>query len=159
MTPNGLMVDNFHKIVTNDSCIAVITNPQFTKFLLLREYRPALGGESFTLPGGGVEEGELPIDCLKRELREELGIDLPKCILISKTINNGSYHFGEDYVFLCILEGLESHSFRLENEYGMTSYIIASWEELKLSLYLDIKISGVLSALFLAKMHIDSLNK
>ena len=32
----------------------------------------------YSVPSGHVEEGELPIDCLIREMKEEIGIDLEK---------------------------------------------------------------------------------
>lgn len=36
--------------------------------------------EFWALIGGGVEEGELPLDAIKRELREELGFDVDRPI-------------------------------------------------------------------------------
>lgn len=33
------------------------------------------GRHFWGLPGGGMDHGELPVDCLKREIQEELGIN------------------------------------------------------------------------------------
>lgn len=38
----------------------------------------------WTLPGGGVQHAELPIDAAVREIAEELGIDLDKSQLVEK---------------------------------------------------------------------------
>ena len=40
--------------------------------VLLVKERHADGSAFWTLPGGGVEAGESPVECLRRELREEL---------------------------------------------------------------------------------------
>ncbi len=42
-----------------------------TKFLVVQE-----DTELWELPGGGMEHGELPHDCLKREIREEMGLEV-----------------------------------------------------------------------------------
>lgn len=41
--------------------------------LLLRQYRYAGGGYLYEIPAGRLDPGETPLDCARRELREETG--------------------------------------------------------------------------------------
>ena len=41
--------------------------------LLLRQFRYAAGGYLYEIPAGRLDEGETPLDCAVRELREETG--------------------------------------------------------------------------------------
>lgn len=41
--------------------------------LLIRQYRYAAGGYLYEIPAGRLSPGETPIDCARRELREETG--------------------------------------------------------------------------------------
>ena len=53
--------------------------------------------EYYVIPGGGIEEGESYEDTVKRELKEELGIDIkPIRLLYKQKINNEVHHY-----FLC----------------------------------------------------------
>ena len=47
---------------------ALITNSE-DKVLVVKE-----GQDFWSLPGGGLEHGESPQDCLKREIQEEIGV-------------------------------------------------------------------------------------
>ena len=51
------------------------------EIVLVKKYGCPYDGK-LDLPGGSIEFGETPKEALKRELKEEIGIDLKKCELI-----------------------------------------------------------------------------
>lgn len=55
--------------------LALLTGDQL--IAILRDDRPDIPWPGYwDLPGGGREPGETPVDCVLRETREELGLDL-----------------------------------------------------------------------------------
>lgn len=74
------------------SCRAVV----FQNNHLLAMYRNKNGNEYYTLPGGGIENNESEIECVKRECLEEFGIvvePIKKLYILEdmKTIQNYYY--------------------------------------------------------------------
>jgi 8-oxo-dGTP diphosphatase len=55
----------------------IFVNDQGQVLLLLRDNTPGIPcANMWDLPGGHVEEGETPRECICREMKEELGLDL-----------------------------------------------------------------------------------
>ena len=59
-----------------DAVIAVLTDETNQHLLLLHEFRLEQGEAIYGLPGGLLEAGEEPVECLARELAEETGLRL-----------------------------------------------------------------------------------
>lgn len=55
--------------------VTVLPLTRDQRVVLIRQYRPALGGLSLELPGGNVDPGEAPEASARRELLEETGLE------------------------------------------------------------------------------------
>ncbi len=61
------------EIVEHSDCVAVVAIDDQDNVLLVRQFRHAVGKFLLEIPAGSVESGEEPIDCVRRELQEEIG--------------------------------------------------------------------------------------
>jgi ADP-ribose pyrophosphatase len=66
--------DDGIEIVVHGPAVAVVAVDRDDHVTLVRQPRPAAGGMLLELPAGGVEDGESPLACGRRELREETGL-------------------------------------------------------------------------------------
>ena len=61
------------EIVEHSDCVAVVVVDSKDNVLLVRQFRKAVDRSLLEIPAGGIEPGERPTDCVRRELQEEIG--------------------------------------------------------------------------------------
>ncbi len=67
------------EVVKHSDCVAVVVIDNQDNVLLVRQFRYPAGKALLEIPAGGIEPGEEPINCVRRELQEEIGY-LPRKI-------------------------------------------------------------------------------
>jgi len=66
--------------------VTALTRTEEGKFIVLRQYRPAAEDYTFELPSGHIEDGETPVQAMKRELKEETGSEVGDMTLLGGLI-------------------------------------------------------------------------
>ena len=69
-----VVVDDGIEIVHHRDAVAIVAVDREDQVVLVRQPRPAIRKHLLELPAGLLEEGEVPLDCARRELREETGM-------------------------------------------------------------------------------------
>ena len=63
--------ESYYEMVTHPGAVSIIPIDEQGRILFVRQFRPAAWQEVLELPAGTLEKGEDPLECAKRELREE----------------------------------------------------------------------------------------
>jgi ADP-ribose pyrophosphatase len=66
--------DRSREIVESPNAVTVVAVDGEGYVTLVRQLREAARRELLELPAGGIDPGETPLECAKRELREEVGL-------------------------------------------------------------------------------------
>ena len=72
MMPNGHVVEDYY-VLEYPNWVNAVAITEDNRILLVHQYRHAAGIVSLEIPGGVIDEGEEPLQAIKRELLEETG--------------------------------------------------------------------------------------
>lgn len=61
------------EVVEHRGCVAIVAIDSEDNVLLVRQFRKPVEKELLEIPAGGIEDGEDPLACARRELDEETG--------------------------------------------------------------------------------------
>jgi len=61
------------EIVEHVDCVAIVAIDAADNVLLVKQFRKPVERELLEIPAGCIDQGEDPVDCVRRELREETG--------------------------------------------------------------------------------------
>jgi ADP-ribose pyrophosphatase len=82
--------------------------------LLIRQYRYAANGYVYEIPAGLLNEGEMPEDCARRELKEETGYTAAEIFPLSTFFTTPG--FTDERIHLFAATGLEPGQSELESD-------------------------------------------
>jgi ADP-ribose diphosphatase len=66
--------DHAREIVDHPGSVAIVAVDAKDRVVLVRQFREAARATLLELPAGSLEQGESPLECAQRELREETGL-------------------------------------------------------------------------------------
>ena len=85
--------------------INIVALTSDNQIILVEQYRAGIHESSLEIPGGMVDEGEIPLEAAKRELLEETGYSTDNWKKIGKTSSNPAIF--TNYTHLYLAEGCE----------------------------------------------------
>jgi ADP-ribose pyrophosphatase len=100
-----LVVDDGWEIVLHPDAVAVVAVDRDGVLTLVRQVREAVGGPVLELPAGLLEAGETPLECARRELREETGLHGGEWVQVASAYTTPG--FCDERMHLFVALGLE----------------------------------------------------
>ena len=106
------------EVVEHEDCVAVVALDDKDNILLVKQYRKPVEKELLEIPAGGIDPGETPEDCVRREMREETGF-LPQ-----KVEKLGGFYsspgFCTEYLYLYLATDLVHSPLQAEDSEGIS---------------------------------------
>ena len=91
---------------------------------ILVMFRNKYGSQYYTLVGGRAEDGESPEVALKREVKEETGLDVISSRLVYTEEHKG--HYSDQYIFLCSVAPFDEIKVQDSSEEGLLNSLQAN---------------------------------
>ena len=113
--PNGKKTTR--EIVEHGDCVAIVAIDADDNVLLVRQFRKAVDRMLLEVPAGGIDPGESPVDCVRRELREETGYLPERVELLGGFYSTPGYC--TEYLYLYLASDLSPNPLYAEDTEGI----------------------------------------
>ncbi|OGG94824.1 MAG: hypothetical protein A2527_12810 [Candidatus Lambdaproteobacteria bacterium RIFOXYD2_FULL_50_16] len=91
---------DFYALESEDA-VAALTRSIDGRFLLVRQYRPAMATYTLEMPAGGVDLNETPAQAILREVAEETGYQAPEAVYLGQFFLDSSRLSKKVTLFFC----------------------------------------------------------
>jgi ADP-ribose pyrophosphatase len=115
--PNGELAKR--EVIEHPGAAAIVPLDENGQVHLVRQYRDAVGEELLELPAGKLNSGEDPLDCARRELREELGLEAGSLALLSSFYSTPG--FSDEVMHLYLAEELSHVTAQMDSDEFITA--------------------------------------
>lgn len=96
--PSGAEIRDYYQVHLREYVI-VVGSTRSGRFILERQYRPAVNGRTLIWPSGFLEKGESPLEAARRELLEETGFGGGRWQRIGSFVLDGHRGLGCAHIF------------------------------------------------------------
>lgn len=101
-------------VVEHHGSVVLVPVDDQGNLVFVSQYRHAAGQEMLELPAGTLDEGELPLDCAARELREETGMAARKLESLGGFFLAPGY--STEYMYVFLATGLYSAPLKADDD-------------------------------------------
>ena len=97
-------VRSVREIIRHPGAVVVLAELPVGRFVLVRQYRKAIESELIEAVAGTLEPGEEPLECARRELKEETGYCAHEMIPLGDIVSSPGYSEERLYLFYAKLD-------------------------------------------------------
>lgn len=77
------------RLLRENAVACLVRNTTTNKFIFVKQWRPSILDDAIEIPAGLIDEGEEPVESMKRELIEEIGYEVDSIIELVPEYNAG----------------------------------------------------------------------
>lgn len=103
-TDRGIEIER-DVLTAKDACSAFAYHKDRKKFAFVKQFRGGAGRVTTECVAGMIDEGETPLDAIRREVREEIGCKVIKHKMVNFVDQGPASIDGTIFLFLCVVEG------------------------------------------------------
>lgn len=148
--PNGKEAER--EVIEHQGAVGMLTIDEEGWIYLVRQYRHATGEELVEIPAGKLSRGEDPLECAKRELREEIGFQARDWLQLASFYTSPG--FTNERLYLYLARGLEKKTAQPDEDEFLEVIHMPLEEGLAMVARNEIKDSKTVAGLALGAMYI-----